>query len=136
MINQNFEQDFKQLVELKEKINLLDKEKEKINLQLQEQSKYFVEKQSIKMLRNRITGLESFLQKGVSSKQILDLVERLDKGEIGLMRCLLVLENHMSGKVLDNELLNYNMDVIRDLEHKFYSLQLDSIEDYESLNNL
>lgn len=40
----------------------------------------------------------------------------------------------MSGEVLNNELLNYNEDVIRDLQHKFDSL--DSIEYNENLNNL
>lgn len=130
----NFEKDFEELIKIKEKIDLVNKDIENLNLQLEEECKNFIKKHTIQNQMNRIGNIERLLKKGISAKQLMDLIQRSKNGEIGLFALMNKLNDHMTGKKLDNDLLNYNLKVVAELESRINSL--DSIENVESLNNL
>lgn len=130
----NFEKDFDELKKFNQKINLINKEVENLNLQLQEKCKDFVKNYTIQNPMKKIGSIEGLLKTGISAKQLMDLIQRSEKGESGILSLVPKLQNHMSAKKLANDILNYNLSVVADLESKFQSL--DSIENKENLNNL
>lgn len=129
-----FEQDFNELIKLNEKINKLRKDIVDLEAELGVNCKDFVKKHGINISMNKLESIENLLNRGVSPKQLMDLIQRVDKEGVGIFGLLLSIKNHIEGKKLDNELFNFNKDVIEKLELNYKSL--DSIENIQSLNNL
>lgn len=129
-----FEQDFEKLVKFNERIVKAKKELEDLELELVGESRGFLEKYNIEKNIRRLGSVENYLNRGVSVKQLVDLIKQTNenrgKGYVSLPE----LKEHMTGIKLDNNLLNYNQEVIKEIESNYRSL--DSIENIESLNNL
>jgi hypothetical protein len=130
----NFDTDFLHLLEMNERIK---NEKEAVvNLEdeLKSQCSNFLNKHSIQNKLGRLGSIESLLDRRLSAKQLLEFIERSDRNEWGLFSKLPpYIKDHIRGVKLDNEILNYNTDVITRLEHKYKTW--DSLDD-ENLNNL
>jgi len=128
------EQDFDELIKFNEKINKLKKDIVDLETELGENCTNFVENHGIKTSINKMGSIENLLDRGVSPKQLTDLIQRINEGERGILSKLPRIKNHIEGKKLDNEILNYNEVIVEKLELKYKSL--DSIENIENLNNL
>lgn len=128
-----FEKDLDKLVKFNDNIEKVKKDLVNLQSKLGEECTGFVEKYTIQNKIRKIGSIESLLNRGVSPKQLIDLIQKSDN-ETGLLPILPALKRHILGGELVNEFINYNEDVLRGLELELKSL--DSIENNESLNNL
>jgi len=139
----NFEQDFLELEKLNERIKEMDERikemdeiKHKLELDLKNKCSDFVEKHNkLNVIKFGGANIESMLKKGVDTLQILEILKsQKNLDHILAKDNMNRVKNHMYGVKLENKLLNYNTEVIRDLEQKISKLE--SVEQDISINDL
>lgn len=132
----DFEKKYYELVNISDKIADVKRKEDILKSELENKCSDFVKKynnnDNVKSLGGSIINM---LQRGVDKVQLMKLLSSEEKVKnIFSHDIMKTLKNHMGGIELSNELLNYNTEIIRQLENKFSSLE--SVEYDISINDL
>lgn len=127
----NFDTDLLEIQEMNKRIN--NQKKAVANLELEFRSRCFNLLKRLSNLKEKKRGAKSLLDRGLTTKELVEFIDRLDRNEWGVLSKLPALKDNITTDFFENEYPNYNKDVINQLEVMYK--RWDSLED-ENLNNL
>jgi len=131
----DFDKDIKELVAIRDDLQEIKSKEAVKNSELEKKCSEFVKKHNnIDNNVDKLRGsIHNMLIRGVDKTQLMDLLTSKNKHVFG-SGVFNTLKNHMSGKEIKNEFLNYNADYINKLQK--HIADLESTENGPSLNNL